>query len=804
MKKIYSIITFLFLANVLYAQTRGISYQAVILNPNQQELPGVDAEAGVLPNKAISLRFTIVNEGGDTDYQEVHYVTTDPYGMVNLFIGDGDPLSANSFAEIDWDGTPKRLVVDIDFDGGNNFVPLSNQKLTFVPFAAHKNITATGNLTVDGPATFNSSFTIEGETTFNSNMTIKGNAAIDGDTEIDRDLTVNGLTNLNSNLYVNNDSPTNLTGTLKVAGATTLNNQLQVAGITLLNSNVAVADTLNVGGITNLNNQLKVAGQANIDNSLTVTGTTSLADTLNVGGITNLNNQLKVAGQANIDNSLTVTGPTSLADTLNVGGITNLNNQLKVAGQANIDNSLTVTGTTNLTNALNVSGLTSLDNQLTVAGEVQINNSMAVSGASRIEGPLTVNNATNLNNSLTVTGDSELANLVVRGDGHAEGQHIALFENTGGGNADGIAIRIDKGTLSFRNRFVTFYGQGNYMAGRIESFDLFGGDTYESFPVPDFFTLFKVFDFSKVLTGGSLPSLTFSGGSLPSASFGRGSLPSMHWHDDGPEFHKGSLPWLSFNAGSLPTANFNTGSFPTLNFDGFFNPEAGIDAQNQIGSMVGWGLRNGYPGFIPTSHWQIALTPVILAAKQLAMNQGVIYGSKGADYAEWLEKENPEEEFVFGTVVGVKGGKISKVTEGADQVLTISMAPIVLGNMPDEDRKEAFEKVGFMGQLPVLVVGDVAVGDYIVASGNNDGYAIAVSPDEIELKDLKNIIGKAWSASNGQKVSLINVSVGLKTNEWVDIFTQQEKRLRELESKIDQLSDLSDRLNALEAKMGVN
>ena len=799
----------------LFAQSQGISYQAVILNPNQQELPGVNATSGVLPNKEISLRFTILNTEGGTDFQEVHKVKTDAFGMVNLFIGDGEPVSANRFSDIDWDGTPKNLQVEIDFEGGNNFVPLSTQKLTYVPFGAYKNITTTGSLTVDGVATFKDDFSIAGKTTFDGDMQVNGQINVKETVEVDKsaiinqDLQVNGTTSLAGTLQVN--SPVNLGDNLTVQGAGTFANNVTISGKTNLVNELTVAgaatfeDDFNIEGQTKINGDLQVGGNVEVINELTVQKPVYINDSLQVNAPTVVNANLKVAGSGNthLSGALEVTGSALLSDQLDVNGRTNINNNLSVTGG----------NTTNLSGELQVVGASLLSGALTLNGEATLNQNttlnagLSVAGLAAFGDAVSVSGVTSLRNDLEIEGNTTMANLVVSGDGHTQGEHIALFENTGGGNADGIAIRIDNGTLSFRNRFVTFYGRGNYMAGRIESFDLYGGDTYESFPVPNFATLFNVFDFNNVLTGGSLPTLSFTSGSLPTASFSKGSLPSMHWHDDGPEFHKGSLPSLSFNGGSLPTATLTPGSFPTLNFDGFFDPQAGSQAQTQIGNMVGWGMRNGSPGFIPMSPWQIALTPVVLAAKQLAMNQGVIYGSKGADYAEWLEKENPKEKFVFGEVVGVKGGKISKVTEGADHVLTISMAPIVLGNMPDQQRKEAFEKVGFMGQLPVLVVGDVQVGDYIVASGYNDGYAKAIAPDQIELADLKNIIGKAWSGSDGQKISLINVSVGLKTNEWVDIFKQQENRLSDLEAKLSQMENLQDRLDKLEAAleaMGIN
>ena len=61
------------------------------------------------------------------------------------------------------------------------------------------------------------------------------------------------------------------------------------------------------------------------------------------------------------------------------------------------------------------------------------------------------------------------------------------------------------------------------------------------------------------------------------------------------------------------------------------------------------------------------------------MHNGVVYGSKGADYAEYLPKMYASEQFMKGEVVGVYNGKISKNTLHADQILAITSQPLVLG-----------------------------------------------------------------------------------------------------------------------------
>ena len=50
----------------------------------------------------------------------------------------------------------------------------------------------------------------------------------------------------------------------------------------------------------------------------------------------------------------------------------------------------------------------------------------------------------------------------------------------------------------------------------------------------------------------------------------------------------------------------------------------------------------------------------------------------------------------------------------------------VLGNVPEEGIKHNGNKVAFMGQIPVKVMGSVNTGDFIVAHGSIPGYGRAV------------------------------------------------------------------------------
>ncbi len=177
MKKIFTIIILLF-TFWSHAQN-GITYQAVILNPNTEELPGADNSRLPLVNQRICLEFKILNASSALDYQETINTQTDEFGMVNVIIGTGTRKAgiASQFSAINWDGAAKSLIVSLDPTSNcSNFIEISNQPFTYVPFALYA--AHTGTTGTQGPA---------------------GNNGLDGKTVL------NGITNPSSNIGANGD-----------------------------------------------------------------------------------------------------------------------------------------------------------------------------------------------------------------------------------------------------------------------------------------------------------------------------------------------------------------------------------------------------------------------------------------------------------------------------------------------------------------------------------------------------------------------------------------------------------------------
>ncbi|WP_353078263.1 hypothetical protein [Flavobacterium sp.] len=116
----------------------GISYQALILNPSGEQLPGQDNTHAPISNKLVCLKFAIIDHTNQIEYLETHKVSTDAYGIVNLVIGTGEKIGgyASSFSNVVWGNNPKSLKVDLDVNANcTNFVGISNQPFTYVPLA---------------------------------------------------------------------------------------------------------------------------------------------------------------------------------------------------------------------------------------------------------------------------------------------------------------------------------------------------------------------------------------------------------------------------------------------------------------------------------------------------------------------------------------------------------------------------------------------------------------------------------------------------------------------------------------------
>jgi hypothetical protein len=120
----------LFISVVANAQ-KGISYQAVILDPAKIEIPGQDISGQPFVNGNVNVKFVILS-GTTSQFEEVQQTKTDAYGLVNLTIGS---VASTAFNSMTWDANQKTLQVSVSFNSGASYTKVSDQKLTYTPYA---------------------------------------------------------------------------------------------------------------------------------------------------------------------------------------------------------------------------------------------------------------------------------------------------------------------------------------------------------------------------------------------------------------------------------------------------------------------------------------------------------------------------------------------------------------------------------------------------------------------------------------------------------------------------------------------
>lgn len=95
-----------------------------------------DSLGNVYTNQTVNFKISIrqSNPTGLIEYSETHLVQTDKFGCVNLNIGEGVPVFG-VFFNINWAVGNKFLQIELDKDGGNNFIDFGASRLLSVPYA---------------------------------------------------------------------------------------------------------------------------------------------------------------------------------------------------------------------------------------------------------------------------------------------------------------------------------------------------------------------------------------------------------------------------------------------------------------------------------------------------------------------------------------------------------------------------------------------------------------------------------------------------------------------------------------------
>lgn len=104
-----------------------------------------DAMNDVMATENIAVRVSLLRGGpsGVVNYSERHEVTTTDLGVFDLHIGNGVGLSGD-INTLDWGGDSYFLKIDIDPDGGTNYINLGASQLLSVPYALYAKESGSG------------------------------------------------------------------------------------------------------------------------------------------------------------------------------------------------------------------------------------------------------------------------------------------------------------------------------------------------------------------------------------------------------------------------------------------------------------------------------------------------------------------------------------------------------------------------------------------------------------------------------------------------------------------------------------
>ncbi|HRX32365.1 MAG TPA: DNA/RNA non-specific endonuclease [Tenuifilaceae bacterium] len=127
MRKFFALFFFCLAFSFLFGQTSdSFNYQAIIRN----------TDGTVIANRQVDVRVTILqgDVNGTSVCSESFSLPTNNYGLVNLKIGS---VNNQSFESIDWSNGPYFIKVDVDINGGANYVTMGTSQLLSVPYALY-------------------------------------------------------------------------------------------------------------------------------------------------------------------------------------------------------------------------------------------------------------------------------------------------------------------------------------------------------------------------------------------------------------------------------------------------------------------------------------------------------------------------------------------------------------------------------------------------------------------------------------------------------------------------------------------
>lgn len=156
-----------------------------------------------------------------------------------------------------------------------------------------------------------------------------------------------------------------------------------------------------------------------------------------------------------------------------------------------------------------------------------------------------------------------------------------------------------------------------------------------------------------------------------------------------------------------------------------------------------------------------------------SINAGGTINTSGADYAEYMYKENPTDVIEKGDICGISAnGKITLEYEKAIAFVVKSTNPSFVGgdtwsekisgevDSPNyaellETERQKVDRIAFSGICPVNVLG-LEIGDYIIPV-NNNGLISGIGKKNPTFEEYQKSVGKVISFEDGKPIIIVKV-----------------------------------------------
>jgi hypothetical protein len=671
-----------------------------------------------------------------------------------------------------------------------------------------------------------------------STATSNGALVVTGGVGIGGNLNVAGTTNIKE--------ATTLQSTLTVGGATALNNKLDITGITTSTNNtqssatnngaLVVAGGAGIGGNVNVGGATNLTGAVNLQNTLDVTGATHLKSSVTADGVTSITNN--TASSNSTSGALVVAGGVGIGGNLNVAGATSfgsvgVSSNISAKGLTIVNDTASYLATFQNTNTGEGDGikikLGRAKSSYTIPAAPTLESSTQFADLLNCKIPETDKVVTLFNIAkddaietgktmagIAVSAGNMIINVINSGlnlplsipDITVPAFHVSdAIDVTGPINSElGLPIVLPALTVPAVNFPKLAVPGFEVDVPVIPTFTLPGFTVKEAFQLTPAIPLIGATTVMPKLPAFTIPALDIPRTTILTGRTVMPKLPKIDLTSIGiPEIDVSSLKFWGLD---INICLDETTSSPLNNNNEFIRFADKNDAQ--VGSVRGVSVTNWAANYLnpvffaklrgaflsskaDKFHAQYHFKQEISTALASYAKIGVEYSSGNGDYAEWLERSDKMEDISAGDIVSVKGGKITRDLIGAEQVMVVSHAPIMLGNMPAAGKTDLGNSIVFIGQAPVKIMGSVRSGDYIVGQINTPGYGIAKHPNDMTIEDFKLAVGRSWDADETEGIKMANTVIGVHNSSFLNLI----KDLKEKAENNDA------RLKAIEAKLNL-